>query len=503
MDDFQYKGTAFEDVANVVFNIDRGEALDEADIAVYDNAGNKLDSSEWTLSVTDLEGNAVADYAATAGDYVATVTVNYGDDYAMGGKDSFAFEVIAGTLAESDIFVSFDGVTITEAPTGLYWNGEDQSSRFTVLVKKDGKVLTEGVDYEWYFTKAGTDTRVDSLTAAGSYDLHVDGLTWAGDYTLIKSIVINQLPISIDATGTKDFPQRDGSVVSGYAYTGSAIDVTFGWTEIIYPSVEYYDGLKGDLEAADYQVLKYQVYNDKTAEWSDVDSVVDEGLYCAYIELTASGEAKFETYATPIVVLFQVVDKVPPFADVTADQWYAERVAEAYAEYYINGYAGTSFYGPDNAIKRGDVACILFNVATEGGFADLDWWENVSASTSAFDDVAVGEYWNTAISWAASAEVVNGYGDGTFDPESNITREAFASMLANYAKAMKEYSAPTTDISGLAGADAVSGWALENVEWAVENGIMGNNGVDLNPQGQITRAEVAAMVMNFVEEFGL
>ena len=118
------------------------------------------------------------------------------------------------------------------------------------------------------------------------------------------------------------------------------------------------------------------------------------------------------------------------------------------------------------------------------------------------DDVAAGDYWTAAINWAASAQVVNGYeGTSLFDPEANITREAFASMLANYAKATKDYVAPTTDISGMPGADGVSGWALENVQWAVENGIMGNNGADLNAQGTITRAEVAAMVMNFTEKF--
>ncbi len=497
VDDFQYKGTPFEDVANVVFNIDRGEALDPADIAVYDSASNKLDSAEWELEVTDLEGNAAPNYAEAPGDYIATVTVGYGEDYAMGGKASFAFKVVAGAFAESDIFVSFDGVTIDEAPEGLYWNGEDQSGRFTVMVKKDGTQLAEGTDYEWYFTKAGTDERVDELVAAGSYDLHVDGLAWVGNWAPVENVTIEQLPVLIGATGMKTFDQRGTLPIEGYAYTGSAIDVAFGWESLV---GGYYANAEGALDAADYTLVNYQKFDVESGKWVDVDEVVDAGNYRAIIELTASGEAKFAYYNTE--VYFQVIDKVAPFEDVTADQWYAERVAEAYAAWYINGYAGTDFFGPDNSIKRGDVACILFNVAVNGGVADLDHWMNASATTSAFADVAAGDYWTAAINWAAAAKVVNGYeGTDLFDPEANITREAFASMLANYAKATKDYVAPTTDISGMPGADGVSGWALENVQWAVENGIMGNNGADLNAQGTITRAEVAAMVMNFTEKF--
>ena len=502
VDNFQYKGTPFADVANVVFNIDRGEALDLADIAVYDNDGNKLDSSEWTPVVTDAEtGAVVTDYATRAGKYIMTVTVNYGEDYAMGGKDSFAFSVTAGSLAESDVFVTFDGKVCGDKNFQfgtLYWNGEDQSSRFGVKVQKDGKSLTEGTDYEWYFTDAD-GKRVDSLTNPGTYALHVDGIAWAGEFTMVKNIVVEELPITVSAAGQKTFAQRGGNAYEAYPYTGEVVEPSFGWDEKVADA--YYDGLNGVLDPSEYTVQYYKLDGSNYVA-IDADEIVAEGYYKATIALTEAGKAKFDLGQNQVDVLFQVDDKVNPFSDVTADQWYAERVAEAYAAWYINGYAGTDFFGPDNAIKRGDVACILFNVAVDGGVADLDHWMNASATTSSFDDVAAGDYWTAAINWAASAQVVNGYeGTSLFDPEANITREAFASMLANYAKATKDYVAPTTDISGMPGADGVSGWALENVQWAVENGIMGNNGADLNAQGTITRAEVAAMVMNFTEKF--
>ena len=490
--DFRYDGTPFADLGELGFNIDRGQALDTEAIEVRDNAGNVLPDTAWELVVTDAETGAVVnDYATRAGEYIATVTVKHGEEFAMGGKDSFAFSVTAGSLAESDVFVTFDGALITAAPGDLYWNGEDQSSRFGVKVQKDGKSLTEGTDYEWYFTKANSDERVADITAVGAYDLHVDGIAWAGSFTMINDVVVNKLPVEFGATGMKTFPQRSGAAQMGYAYTGSQVTPTFEWIATAPAAADpYYAGLRGALESGDYTVQFFDG-DDKAI---DAEDVVAAGNYTARITLTAAGDAKFA--ATTFDVAFAIIDKVAPFEDVTADQWYAERVAEAYAEWYINGYAGTDFFGPDNAIKRGDVACILFNVAVDGGVADLDHWMNASATTSSFDDVAAGDYWTAAINWAASAQVVNGYeGTSLFDPEANITREAFASMLANYAKATKDYVAPTTDISGMPGADGVSGWALENVQWAVENGITkGTSSTTFSPDDTCTRAQIVTFL---------
>ncbi|MDN0070026.1 S-layer homology domain-containing protein [Collinsella ihumii] len=48
-------------------------------------------------------------------------------------------------------------------------------------------------------------------------------------------------------------------------------------------------------------------------------------------------------------------------------------------------------------------------------------------------------------------------------------------------------------------ADTVSDWAEENVAWAVENGVLGNGGY-VAGHSNITRAEVAAMAVNYQPE---
>ena len=61
--------------------------------------------------------------------------------------------------------------------------------------------------------------------------------------------------------------------------------------------------------------------------------------------------------------------------------------------------------------------------------------ENVtSAADAGFADVAVDDWYATAVNWAAANGIVNGISDDTFAPNDPITREQLAAMLMNYAQ---------------------------------------------------------------------
>lgn len=114
-----------------------------------------------------------------------------------------------------------------------------------------------------------------------------------------------------------------------------------------------------------------------------------------------------------------------------------------------------------------------------------------------FSDVNGHAYYGKAISWAKQAGIVNGYGDGTFRPDANATREEFAAMLANFAKKYNSFTDVDADkvLGEFSDGASVSDWAEEVVAWAVDSEIMGNGGF-IAPTAQITRAEAAAMVVN-------
>ena len=105
-----------------------------------------------------------------------------------------------------------------------------------------------------------------------------------------------------------------------------------------------------------------------------------------------------------------------------------------------------------------------------------------------------GSVWyERGVAWAKE----KGISDGT-NPEGSVTREQLAVMLYRYAgePAMDKMDS----LSSFSDRSKASGYAEQALQWAVKNGIMGGNSDGtLNPDGNATRAEVAAMLMRFQE----
>ena len=174
-----------------------------------------------------------------------------------------------------------------------------------------------------------------------------------------------------------------------------------------------------------------------------------------------------------------------PFTDVSQDDWYYEAVQFVQEEGLMNG-CGSGNFAPNLQLSRAQLAQILFN---KKGRPGVDYLPD-------FSDVG-GEAWYTgAVRWAASQGIVGGYGDGTFGPDDPITREQLAVMLWRYSGS----PAATNKELHFTDEAEISSFALEALRWAVENGILNGSGDGrLGPQGQATRAQVAQMLKNFIE----
>ena len=165
--------------------------------------------------------------------------------------------------------------------------------------------------------------------------------------------------------------------------------------------------------------------------------------------------------------------------------WYHEAVDFALRNDLMGGY-GSGLFGPDNNLTRAQLAQILYNregrPAVSGG--------------SVFTDVADDAWYSDAITWSAGNHIVGGYGDGRFGPEDNITREQLAVMLWRYSRS----PAATSQELDFNDTDEISSYALDAIRWAVENGILHGFGDGrLGPKGLATRAQVAQMLKNFIE----
>ena len=181
-----------------------------------------------------------------------------------------------------------------------------------------------------------------------------------------------------------------------------------------------------------------------------------------------------------------------PFTDVSAGDWYCDAVTYVYENGLMGGTSASTF-APGVATDRAMMVTLLWR---------LDG-EPVVNYLMDFTDVAEGLWYSEAVRWASSEGVVTGAGGGTYAPTAAITREQMAVMLYRYA----QYKGYDVSPGGMAAReyadyDQVSSWAQSAVDWAVETGLISGVGsATLNPQGSSTRAEIATMLMRFVENF--
>ena len=173
------------------------------------------------------------------------------------------------------------------------------------------------------------------------------------------------------------------------------------------------------------------------------------------------------------------------FIDVADSAWYADAVQFVYDEGMMSGISANQF-GPNGSTTRGMIATILYRL--EG---------QPVAGTNGFTDVADSQYYANAIAWAAENKIVSGYGDGTFGPMDNITREQMAAIMYRYATYKGYDVTGRADLSTFSDVASVNNYALVAMQWA--NGaslIMGDNNA-LDPAGNATRSQVAAIMMRF------
>ena len=181
---------------------------------------------------------------------------------------------------------------------------------------------------------------------------------------------------------------------------------------------------------------------------------------------------------------------IAKFTDATPTAWYHDGVHYCVENGLMVGTSTTTF-APDMPTSRAMVATILWRQA---GSPVVNY-------ALQYEDVEPETWYTEAVRWATSEGVVQGYGNGSFGPNDPITREQLATMLWRYAKA-RGWSVSVgedTNILSYKDFDQISEWAIPAIQWAAGSGIVqGKGGGILDPQGQATRAQAAAMFQRFL-----
>lgn len=177
------------------------------------------------------------------------------------------------------------------------------------------------------------------------------------------------------------------------------------------------------------------------------------------------------------------------FSDVSESDWFYKGVSYVVENGMMNG-VGENQFAPNAPLTREMLAVVLYNMEKQPE----------STGVNPFADVKADMWYTDAIVWANANGIVAGYDDSTFGLGDSITREQLAAILYRYAQ-MKGYDVTEkADLTGYADSAAISGYAVEAMQWANANGIVnGMTATTLAPQGTATRAQVATMLMNFCE----
>lgn len=190
-----------------------------------------------------------------------------------------------------------------------------------------------------------------------------------------------------------------------------------------------------------------------------------------------------------IVVTFVASSEEPvvlPFVDVAAEDWYGDAVAAVYAQGLMMGTAEDTF-APELAATRGMVVSILHRLAG-----------SPTVNAEVFADVAIDDWYGQAVAWAANEGIASGTNAETFSPNAAVTREQLAALFCNFAAHQGMDTTARSDLSSFDDAETVSDWAQDAVSWAHAEGLLaGTSATTLSPQGEATRAQLAAMLVRF------
>ena len=427
-----------------------------------------------TLTIAPETGYTLADLNVADANGTA-ITVNDSENtYTFTMPDSAV--TVTATFRLIDIPVDPDPTPIPDPdPSGPSTGESDgwESIADEITAADDGDSITIDMNGE-------TEVPADIFEDVAGKDVDLvfdmgDGLSWSVNGQDIPTDVdFSDLDLGVDL-GTDGIPVDVINAITGEL---GSVQLTLA-----------YDGEFGFI-----LTLTAPLGEDNAGYWANLyhyDEDAEAMNFEAAAEIGADGSVSLPlSHASQYAIVIDdhnhaATDVSEIFTDVPANHWAKAAIQYAYDNGLMIGVSATEF-APEATTTRAMIVSMLARL------------ENVTDADSAgFTDVADGDWYATSVNWAANEGIVAGFGD-TFQPNAAITREQLAAMLMNYADYKGIDVSARADLSGYS--DQPSAWAGEAVQWAVSEGLIaGVTDDELQPQGNATRAQVAAMLQRFIE----
>lgn len=265
-----------------------------------------------------------------------------------------------------------------------------------------------------------------------------------------------------------------------------------------------------DLAAGENRMLTLQFQVTSRAASTKLTAVAVE-LYRSGVSVLKEGGAQANTVSCEVNLEDGAVTPVQPLPDpvvkpaqptpdpdpdtglVTgptdiAGHWAEKYILEAYEKGLVNGTSDTTF-SPDAMATRGQFVVILWRIAGSPA----------AKSAAPFTDVKAGSYYEEAVNWAYEMGVLSGTSATTASPDLRITRQEVVTMVYRYAKTVGMDVSAAGSLAGFSDADEVRSWAAEAMAWSIGAGVIQGADGKLMPQKDISRAELATILVRFAD----
>lgn len=186
--------------------------------------------------------------------------------------------------------------------------------------------------------------------------------------------------------------------------------------------------------------------------------------------------------------IYAIVKNTKTFGDLT-NHWSRADVEHMASKLVIQGVTDTDFK-PQNRITRAEFAAMLTRAL---GLSEADEVQ--------FSDVKSTDWFAGAVGAASKAGMVEGFENGTFQPNSGITREQMAVMISRAINfAGHSGTVDQADLARFKDSSTISGWAKEAIAQSINTSILnGMTDHTLVPQARATRAEATVMLKRMLQ----
>ena len=495
-------------------------------------AGTSCISGENTISLTTLTGLGAKDIYIVAKDaagnvsqslkieipaytvvpktYTLTVDLNGGSGGTIGG--AYAAGEVVNIYAGSRSNYRFNGWTSSNG--GTFADASKASTTFTM------PAADTTITANWRYIGGGTTpsnpTKTPSQQAVDKIEDAKDGDTVeialpAGQTTLDKEVFETlagrDVTLEVSLPGGVTWTVNGQDIPRNAALVDIGMGVSMGTSTIPVDLINAVTGEVGTVQLTLQHdgpfgfamTLTAPLGAENAGLWANLyhyDEDAGRMAYRSSAVVGADGNASLPfDHAGQYALVLDDKSHELPFTDLEDGAWYLDAVGYAYRHDLMGGYGGTSLFGPDDGLLREQAAQVVWNLMGEG---------DGSRPAAPHADVAQGRWYSPAVNWAVDAKVMDGYDADTFGVGDALTREQFAAVVAKAAGADVS-AADAASLDVFSDAEDVSGWAVQTMAWAVETGII--NGVEgedgsrsLDATRALTRAEMAAMVMNAVDK---